>query len=90
MDDLDILTHDVNMREEQKREDGFIQKLSDSLFELKVKEAFLPLYTHSLYNKVVSENLVMIALSPEHKKLRNANNQLMGVTNNTSQSVLYP
>lgn len=47
--------------------------LAENLFELKIRDEFLPIYTNTLYPKVVNDNSVLVEMSPERsaKKTRN-------------------
>lgn len=40
------------------------------LFELKVKDDFLPIYTHGMYSKVITDNAALVQLSPEQSSKR--------------------
>ncbi|TNV79252.1 hypothetical protein FGO68_gene6991 [Halteria grandinella] len=100
IEDLEISTmQEENLRVTNKRQNYekpvTITKsrlLAKSLFEFKLKDEFLPIYTHSLYNKVLTDNSVMVELSPERsaKKTRNAFGQSILLTHGNQSSVVFP
>ncbi len=56
-----------------------LQKLADNIFELHIRDEFLPIYTHSLYTKLFKENSIAVEISPDKLMSKKFNrNSLIG------------
>lgn len=53
------------------------------MFEIKIKDEFLPIYTHNLYNKIFKENSAVVQVSPERGNGQK-NNRNSGLKSNNN------
>ena len=58
-------SHRINVENVDKKITSNLSRaLSKNMFELHIRDEFLPIYMHSLYSKLFSENHTVVQLSP--------------------------
>lgn len=57
-------SHRIAVDNVEEKKTNLSRTLSKNMFELHIRDEFLPIYMHSLYSKLFSENQTVVQLSP--------------------------